>query len=135
MSLLQYVAQFVALLDVHNDTFLSIHHIVIHLYKNIPKRLPVSDLVRCIVICQTDAYPSAKLVSRTAETDSRWFYDSSIADRPTPDTSAVRLSAIVFKSLIPSIKTFALNHHYPFNLGRIMQSALLIIHLEKQYNS
>ena len=31
VSLLQYVAQFVALLDVYNDTFLSIHHIVIHI--------------------------------------------------------------------------------------------------------
>ncbi len=28
VSLLQYVAQFVALLDVYDDTFLSIHHIV-----------------------------------------------------------------------------------------------------------
>ena len=41
------------------------------LYKNIPKRLSVFDLVRSIVVCQTDAYPSAKLVFRTAETDSR----------------------------------------------------------------
>ena len=28
LRLLQYVAQFVALLDVYNDIFLSIHHIV-----------------------------------------------------------------------------------------------------------
>lgn len=28
VSLLQYVAQFVALLDVYNDIFLSIHHTV-----------------------------------------------------------------------------------------------------------
>ena len=98
-------------------------------------RLSVSDLVRSIVVCQTDAYPSAKLVSRTAETDSRWLYDSSIADRPTPDTSAVRLSAIVFKSLISSIKHFVLIHNYPFNLGRIVQSALHTNHPEMQYNS
>lgn len=26
------------------------------------KRLHVSDLVRCIVVCQTDAYPSAKFL-------------------------------------------------------------------------
>ena len=102
---------------------------------NIPKRLSVSDLVRSIVVCQTDAYPSAKLLLRTAETDSRRFYDSSIADRPTPDVSAVRLSAIVFKSLIPSIKHFAPIHNYPFNLGRIMQSAPLTNHAEMQYNS
>ena len=31
VSLLQYVAQFVALLDVYSDTYLSIHHIVIHI--------------------------------------------------------------------------------------------------------
>lgn len=70
-------------------------------------QLHVSDLVRCIVGCQTDTYPSAKLLLRTAETDSRWFYDSRIADRPTPDVSAVRLSAIWFKTLILSIKHFA----------------------------
>lgn len=29
VSLLQYVAQFVALLDAYNDTYLSIHNIVI----------------------------------------------------------------------------------------------------------
>ena len=34
------------------------------------KRLPVSDLVRSIDVCQTDAYPSAKLLPQTAETDS-----------------------------------------------------------------
>ena len=28
VRLLQYVAQFVALLDVYDDTFISIHHIV-----------------------------------------------------------------------------------------------------------
>ena len=105
------------------------------LYKNIPKRQPVSDLVRCIVVCQTDIYPSVKLLLRTAETDSRWFYDSSIADRPTPDASAVRLSAIVFKTLISSIKRFAPIFHYPFNLGKIMQSALPTNHVEMQYNS
>lgn len=41
------------------------------LYKNIPKRLSVFDLVRSIVVWQTDVYPSAKLLPRTAETDSR----------------------------------------------------------------
>ena len=72
MSLLQYVAQFVALLDVYDDTFLSTHHIVIHIiYKNIPNLLLISDTIRCIVVCQTDAYPSGKLVFRAAETDSR----------------------------------------------------------------
>ena len=34
------------------------------------KWLSVSDLVRYIVVCQTVAYPSAKLLPRTAETDS-----------------------------------------------------------------
>lgn len=38
---------------------------------NTPKRLPVSDLVLCIAVCQTDTYPSVKLLLRTAETDSR----------------------------------------------------------------
>ena len=69
VRLLQYVAQFVAFLDVYDDTFLSIHHIVTNII--IPKRLSVSDFVRCIVVCQTDAYPSVKLMLRTAETDSR----------------------------------------------------------------
>ena len=36
-----------------------------------PKRLPVSDLVRRIVVSQTDAHPSAKLLLRTAETYDR----------------------------------------------------------------
>ena len=90
---------------------------------------------RCIAVWQTDVYESAKLLLRTAETDSRWFYDSSIADSPTPDISAVRLSAIVFKTLISSIKHFTQIPYYPFNLGRIMQLALLINHSEKQYNS
>ena len=72
-----------------------------------PTRQPVSDLLLCIAVCQTDTYPSAKLLLRTSETDSLWFYDSSIADRPTPDTSAARLSAIRFKTLILSIKHFA----------------------------
>ena len=58
-----------------------------------------------------------------------------IVDRPTSDVSAARLSAIVFKLLILSIKRFALIHHSPFNLGRIMQSAPLINHPEMQYNS
>ena len=71
MSLLQYVAQFVALLDVYSDTFLSIHHIVTNIIQEYPKRLLVSDLVRLSVVCQTDTYPSAKLLPRTAETDSR----------------------------------------------------------------
>lgn len=71
VRLLQYVAQFVALLGVYDDIFLSIHHIVTILYKNIPKRLSVSDFVRCIVVWQTDAYQSAKLLLRTAETDNR----------------------------------------------------------------
>ena len=35
------------------------------------KRLPQRDLVCCIVVCQTDAYPSAKLLPRTAETGGR----------------------------------------------------------------
>ena len=69
VSLLQYVAQFVALLDVYSDIFLCIHHIVTNIIQEYPKRLPVSDLVRFIVVCQTDAYPSAKLLPRTAETD------------------------------------------------------------------
>ena len=90
---------------------------------------------RCIAVWQTDVYESAKLLLRTAETDSRWFYDSSIADSPTPDISAVRLSAIVFKTLISSIKHFALIHNYPFNMGRIMQSALHANQPEMQYNS
>ena len=66
VNLLQYLAQFVALLDAYNDTFLSIHHIVTNIIQEYPKRLPVSDLVRCIVVCQTDTYPSAKLLLRTA---------------------------------------------------------------------
>ena len=69
MSLLQYVAQFVALLDVYSDTYLSIHHIVTNIIQEYPKLLPVSALVRFIVVCQTDAYPSDKLLPRTAETD------------------------------------------------------------------
>lgn len=40
------------------------------LYKSLSKRLPVSDIVSSIVVCQTDAYSSAKLLLRTAETDS-----------------------------------------------------------------
>ena len=71
VRLLQYVAQFVALLDVYDDTFLSIHHIITILYKNTPKRLPVSDLVFCFAVYQTDTYLSVKLLLRTAETDSR----------------------------------------------------------------
>ena len=71
VSLLQYVALFVALLDVYSDTFLIIHHIVTHIIIRIfPKWLSSSDLVRFIVVCQTDAYPSAKLLLRTAEADS-----------------------------------------------------------------
>ncbi len=31
VSLLQYVAQFVAFLDVYDEIFLSIHHTVIHI--------------------------------------------------------------------------------------------------------
>ena len=62
VSLLHYVAQFVALLDVYSDTFLSIHHIVTNIIQEYSKRLLVSDLVRYIVVCQTDAYPSAKLL-------------------------------------------------------------------------
>ena len=65
------------------------------------KWLSVSDLVRCIVVCQTDTYPSAKLLPRTAETD-----------RPTPDVSAVRLSAINIKPLISSIKILSSIFHY-----------------------
>ena len=138
MSLLQYVAQFVALLDVYRlfkTTIVSIQNIVIYIIWEYSKRLSSSDLVRSIVVCQTDAYPFGKLVSRTVETISRWFYDNRIADRPTSDTSAVRLSAIWFKTLISSIKHFVPIPYYPFNLGRIMQSALLINHAEMQNNS
>ena len=43
MSLLQYMAQVVALLGVYDDTFLSIHHIVIHIILEYTKRPPVSE--------------------------------------------------------------------------------------------
>lgn len=64
------------------------------------KRLPVSDLVRCIVVCQTDAYPSDKLLPRTAEMVSRLFHENRMSVRPTPDVSGIRLSAIEIKALI-----------------------------------
>ena len=76
------------------------------------KRLPVSDLVRSIVVCWTDAYPSAKLLPRTADTDGRLFHENRMADIPTPDVSAVRLSAIKIKPLISSIKILSSIFHY-----------------------
>ena len=64
------------------------------------KRLPVSDLVRSIVVCQTDAYPSVKLLFRTAETVSHLFHEKRMADIQTPEVSVIRLSAIEIKTLI-----------------------------------
>ena len=66
------------------------------------KRLPVSDLVRCIVVCQTDAYPSVKLLPEQRNRQPLISHNR-IADRPTSDVSAVRLSAIEIKALISSI--------------------------------
>ena len=64
------------------------------------KRLPVSDLVRSILVCQTDAYPSVKLLPRTAEAVSHLFHENRMADRATPDVSVIRMSAIEIKTLI-----------------------------------
>jgi len=66
------------------------------------KRLPVSDLVRSIEVCQTDAYPSAKLLPRTAEAVSHLFHKNRMADIPTPEVSVIRMSAIEIKTLIAS---------------------------------
>ena len=64
------------------------------------KRLPVSDLVRSIEVCQTDAHPSAKLLPRTAEAVSHLFHENRMADIPTPEVSVIRMSSIEIKTLI-----------------------------------
>lgn len=58
------------------------------------KRLTVSDLVRSIFVCQTDAYPSVKLLPRTAETVSRLLHENRMADIQTTEVSVIRISAI-----------------------------------------
>ena len=66
------------------------------------KRLPVSDLVRSIVVCQTDAYPSVKLLPRTAEAVSDLFHENRMADIPTSEVSVIRMFSIEIKTLIAS---------------------------------
>ena len=97
--------------------------------------MSVSDLVRYIVVCQTYAYPSAKLLPRTADTGGRLFYECRMADRPTSDASEASLSAIEFKPLILPFKVFGITLSFSFNLWRIVKSERISNQPEKQYNS
>lgn len=103
-------------------------------YIGIHKATVLSDLVRSIVVCQTDAYPSAKLLPRTADTDGRLFYESRMAYRPTSDASEARLSAIEFKPLISPFKVFSITRSSSFKLRRIVKVERHLNQLKKQYN-
>ena len=87
------------------------------------KWLSVSDLVWYIVVCQTDAYPSDKLLPRTAEMVSRLFHENRMSVRPTPDVSGICLSAIEIKVLIAPYQAFVPVFFPSSNIGRIGHSS------------
>ena len=93
---------FYSLIKYSYHTYTQIPFQVAVCFGSCPVHCRLSD--RCLSVCQTFAPNSRSgqpLISH-----------SRIADRPTPDVSEVRLSAIKFKPLISSIKILSSIFHY-----------------------